>query len=72
MLSFAERFFKFLKGGDVEITAGYPAGVIGDTAANLEAAAVGENLEWTKLYKEAERSQRNKQKSDIWSTQYIN
>jgi len=50
----AKRFFKLLKGGDVEITASYPAGVIGDTAANLEEAAAGENLEWTKLYKEAE------------------
>jgi len=50
----AERFFKFLEGGDVEITAAYPAGVIADTAANLEAAAEGENLEWTKLYKDAE------------------
>ena len=50
----AKRFFKLLKGGEVEITASYPAGVIGDTAANLEAAAMGENLEWTKLYKEAE------------------
>ncbi len=50
----AQRFFKFLEGGEVEIKASYPAGVIGDTAANLEAAAAGENLEWTKLYKEAE------------------
>ena len=50
----AKRFFKFLEGGEVQITAAYPAGVIGDTAANLEAAADGENLEWTKLYKEAE------------------
>jgi len=50
----AERFFKFLEGGDVEITAAYPAGVIADTAANLEAAAEGEKLEWTKLYKDAE------------------
>ncbi len=50
----AKRFFKLLEGGDVEITATYPAGIIGDTAANLEAAAAGENLEWTKLYKEAE------------------
>ncbi len=49
----AKRFFKLLKGGDVEIQATYPAGVIGDTAANLAAAAAGENLEWTKLYKEA-------------------
>ena len=50
----AERFFKFLEGGDVEITASYPAGSIEDTATNLEASADGENLEWTKLYKEAE------------------
>ena len=54
----AKRFFKFLKGGEVEITASYPAGVIGDTAQNLEAAAAGENLEWTKLYKEAEETAR--------------
>ena len=50
----AERFFKFLEGGDVEITASYPAGVIDDTAANLEASAAGENMEWTEIYKEAE------------------
>lgn len=50
----AKRFFKLLEGGDVEITTSYPAGVIGDTATNLEAAAAGENLEWTKLYKQAE------------------
>src|SRR5512136_2907075 len=42
----AKRFFKFLEGGEVEITAAYPAGVIGDTAANLKAAADGEKLEW--------------------------
>jgi rubrerythrin len=49
----AKRFFKLLEGGDVEVTAAFPAGVIGDTAANLEAAAAGEHLEWTKLYKDA-------------------
>jgi len=54
----AKRFFKLLEGGEVEIAAGYPAGVIGDTAANLEASAAGENLEWTKLYKEAEDTAR--------------
>lgn len=48
----AKRFFKFLEGGDVEITAGYPAGKIGTTAENLKAAAAGENEEWTKLYVE--------------------
>ncbi|MCK5534349.1 rubrerythrin family protein [bacterium] len=52
----AKRFFKFLEGGEIEIAASYPAGVINDTAANLEAAAAGENMEWTKLYKEAEKT----------------
>ncbi|MFR5658097.1 MAG: rubrerythrin family protein [Butyricimonas faecihominis] len=42
----AKRFFKFLEGGMVEITASYPAGVIGTTAENLKAAAEGENEEW--------------------------
>lgn len=46
----AKRLFKFLEGGDVEITASFPAGVIGDTKANLRAAAQGENYEWTKMY----------------------
>ena len=54
----AKRFFKLLEGGELEIAASYPAGVIGDTAANLKAAAAGENLEWTKLYKEAEKTAR--------------
>lgn len=46
----AKRMFKYLEGGMVEITAMYPAGVIGTTAENLEAAASGENEEWTELY----------------------
>ncbi|OGB90102.1 rubrerythrin [candidate division WOR-1 bacterium RIFCSPHIGHO2_01_FULL_53_15] len=50
----AKRFFQFLPGGDAQITAVYPSGVIGDTAANLLAAAQGEQLEWTKLYVDAE------------------
>ncbi|MFH1777221.1 MAG: rubrerythrin [Candidatus Omnitrophota bacterium] len=54
----AKRFFKLLEGGEVEITASYPAGVIGNTAANLAEAAAGEHLEWTKLYKEAEATAR--------------
>jgi len=54
----AKRFFKLLEGGEMEIAASYPAGVIGDTAANLAASAAGENLEWTKLYKEAEETAR--------------
>ena len=49
----AKRFFKYLEGGEAQITASYPAGIIGATSQNLEEAAAGENLEWTKLYKEA-------------------
>ena len=48
----AKRFFKFLEGGMVEITATYPAGIIGTTKDNLAAAAAGENEEWTELYPE--------------------
>ncbi|MDP2980838.1 MAG: ferritin family protein, partial [Candidatus Omnitrophota bacterium] len=54
----AKRFFKLLEGGDVEITAAYPAGVIGTTLDNLKAAADGENMEWTKLYKDFEATAR--------------
>ena len=46
----AERFFKFLGGGMVEITASYPAGVIGKTIDNLKEAAAGEKDEWSELY----------------------
>ncbi len=46
----AKQFFKFLEGGMVEITASYPAGVIGSTADNLRAAAMGEHEEWADLY----------------------
>lgn len=49
-MTHAKRMFKYLEGGMVEITASYPAGVIGDTAKNLEDAAAGENEEWTELY----------------------
>jgi rubrerythrin len=48
----AKRYFKFLEGGMVEITAEYPAGPIGSTAENLREAAAGENFEHTKLYPE--------------------
>jgi len=48
----AKRFFKFLEGGDLEITATYPAGKIGTTLENLKAAAAGENEEHTILYPE--------------------
>lgn len=48
----AKRFFKFLEGRPVEITATYPAGIISTTSENLKAAAEGENEEWTDLYPE--------------------
>lgn len=46
----AKRMFKWLEGGTVEITASYPAGVIGTTAENLKAAAAGEHEEWSADY----------------------
>jgi rubrerythrin len=46
----AKRMFKFLEGGMVEITASYPAGKIGNTVENLEAAAAGEHEEQTEVY----------------------
>jgi rubrerythrin len=46
----AKRMFKYLEGGMLEITATFPAGVIGTTAENLKAAAEGENEEWTDMY----------------------
>jgi len=51
----AEREFKFLQGGEIEITGSFPAGVIADTAANLKAAADGEHHEWTEMYPEFAR-----------------
>ncbi len=51
----AKRFFQFSQGGDVEIAATFPAGVIGSTKENLKEAAAGENLEHTTLYPEFAR-----------------
>ncbi|MBE0460689.1 MAG: rubrerythrin family protein [Candidatus Aminicenantes bacterium] len=48
----AKRLFKFLEGGEVEISAAFPAGVIGSTAENLKASAAGENHEHTAMYPE--------------------
>jgi rubrerythrin len=48
----AKRLFKFLEGGEVEITAAFPAGVIGNTLDNLKASAAGENYEYTEMYPE--------------------
>ncbi len=49
-LEHGKLFYKLLEGGEATITAGYPAGVPGDTLAQLKAAAAGEKMEWTTLY----------------------
>jgi len=46
----AERLFKFLEGGEVEIQAAFPAGVIGNSEENLISAAEGEHYEWSEMY----------------------
>jgi rubrerythrin len=46
----AKRFFKFLEGGEAEVQASFPAGVIGSTLENLQAAAAGEHYEHTEMY----------------------
>jgi len=61
----AEIFFKYLKGGDLEITASYPAGIIGKTEENLKAAADGEKMEWSVLYAEFEKTARAEGFEDI-------
>ncbi len=61
----AERLFKFLEGGEVEIQAAFPAGVIGSTAENLKAAAGGENYEWTTMYPEFARVAREEGFNEI-------
>ena len=61
----AEVFFKYLEGGDVEITAAYPAGIIGDTPANLKAAADGERLEWSQIYADFEKIAREEGLDEI-------
>jgi rubrerythrin len=55
----AKVFFKYLEGGDVEITATYPAGAIKDTKANLEEAAAGENMEWVVIYQDFAKAARD-------------
>lgn len=55
----AKRFFKFLEGGEVEIDAAYPAGVISGTLDNLRAAAAGELYEWGSMYPEFAQTARD-------------
>ena len=52
----AEVFFNYLEGGEAEIVAGYPAGIVSDTKANLIAAADGERMEWSTIYADMERT----------------
>jgi len=61
----AKIFFKFLEGGDLEITATYPAGKIGTTAENLLAAANGEKMEWETIYPEFEKIARQEGFEDV-------
>ena len=61
----AERFFKFLEGGTAEIFAPFPAGVIGNTEANLAAAAAGELEEWNELYPSFAEAARDEGFSDV-------
>lgn len=64
----AKRFFEFLEGGAVEITAAYPAGKIGTTLENLKAAAAGENEEWSKLYPEFAKTAEEEGLTEIATT----
>jgi rubrerythrin len=61
----AKRFFKFLEGGDAEVAAAFPAGVIGTTAENLAAAAAGEHHEWESMYPEFAATARSEGFDDI-------
>jgi rubrerythrin len=61
----AKVFFKYLEGGDVEIVAAYPAGVIADTKSNLTHAAAGEKLEWSALYSDFEKIAREEGFTEI-------
>ncbi|HTY07954.1 MAG TPA: rubrerythrin family protein, partial [Candidatus Edwardsbacteria bacterium] len=64
----AKLFFKHLEGGDVEITASYPAGRIGTTKENLEAAAAGENMEWTAIYSDFAKTARDEGYPEVATT----
>lgn len=61
----AKRFFKFLEGGELEITASFPAGVIGSTLENLKAAAEGEEFEWSKMYPDFAKTAREEGFDDL-------
>ena len=61
----AKRLFKLLQGGELEISAGFPAGVIGTTLENLKASAGGENYEWTEMYPGFAKTARDEGFEDI-------
>jgi len=61
----AKLEFKFLQGGEVEISASFPAGVIGDTKANLKSSADGEHYEWTEMYPEFTKTAREEGFAEI-------
>jgi rubrerythrin len=61
----AKVFFSYLEGGDTEITAAYPAGMVKDTRSNLEAAAEGERMEWTAIYADFAKTAREEGFPDI-------
>jgi rubrerythrin len=61
----AKRLFKLLEGGEVEISAAFPAGVIGRTSENLAASAGGENHEWTEMYPSFAKTAREEGFEDI-------
>ncbi len=61
----AHRLFKLLEGGEVEITAAFPAGVVGATVDNLKAGAAGEHYEWSEMYPGFARVAREEGLDDI-------
>ena len=61
----AKVFFKHLEGGEAEITASFPAGAIKDTKSNLEAAAAGENTEWTAIYQDFSKTAEDEGFSEV-------
>ncbi len=61
----AKIFFKYLEGGDVEISAVYPAGAIRDTKTNLQEAAAGENMEWAVIYQDFAKTAKDEGFSEI-------
>ncbi len=64
----AKLFFNSLKGGEVEIVAAYPAGIVGNTMDNLKAAAAGENLEWTTLYQNSANIAKKEGFAEVYET----